>query len=154
MPKRRTASRRSDKRRTVRIRPSRRRTSRRKPNRRKPSRRRTAKGLESWFRKKLLNQYSPDEYVSGRRYRGPSNFSHEAEMRNVDKVEAAQRDNKAMNIFSMRGTNAKEGRKHWEKVSKNSIKPRLLELQQQDLQTELQQVLQKRRAKAKERPKN
>ena len=110
MPKRRTASRRSGKRRTVRRRPSRRRTSRRKPNRR-----RTAKGLESWLRKKLLNQYSPGEYIRGRKYHGPRKWSHEAEMNDVEKIEALQRDNKAMNVFprGMSGVSSKRMRKHW-----------------------------------------
>jgi hypothetical protein len=113
MPKRRTASRRSGKRRMVRRRPSRRRTSRRKPNRR-----RTAKGLESWLRKKLLNQYSPGEYISGRKYHGPPNLSHEAEMRDVEKFEALQRDNTAMNVFprDMKGESSKKMRKHWTEV--------------------------------------
>lgn len=113
MPKRRTASRRSGKRRTVRRRPSRRRTSRRKPNRR-----RTAKGLESWLRKKLLNQYSPGEYILGRKYHGPRNWSHEAEMRDVEKIEALDRDNKAMHVFprGMSGEPSKRMRKHWTEV--------------------------------------
>ena len=111
MPKRRTASRRSGKRRSVRRRPSRRRTSHRKPNRR-----RTAKGLESWLRKKLLNQYSPGEYIQGRKYHRP--WSHDAEMRDVDQVEALNRDNKAMNVFprGMSGESSKRMRKHWTEV--------------------------------------
>lgn len=113
MPKRRTASRRPGKRRTVRRRPSRRRTSRRKPNRR-----RTAKGLESWLRKKLLNQYSPGEYIRGRKYHGPRNWSHEAEMNDVEKFEALQRNNIAMNVFprGMSGEPSKRMRKHWTEV--------------------------------------
>lgn len=113
MPKRRTASRRSGKRRSVRRRSSRRRTSHRKPNRR-----RTAKGLESWLRKKLLNQYSPGEYIQGRKYHGPRNWSHEAEMNDVEKFEALQRDNLAMNVFprGMSGRPSKIMRKHWTEV--------------------------------------
>ena len=110
MPKRRTASRRSGKRRTVRRHPSRRRTSRRKPNRR-----RTAKGLESWLRKKLLNQYSPGEHVNRRKY---YDHSHSREMRDVDRLEAAARDNLAMNVFprGMSGESSKRMRKHWTEV--------------------------------------
>ena len=111
MPKRRTSSRRSGKRRTVRRHLSRRRTSRRKPNRR-----RTAKGLGRWFRKKFLNQYSPGEYMRGRKYHRP--LSHDAEMRDVDRFEALERDNKAMNVFphGMSGEPSKRMRKHWTEV--------------------------------------
>lgn len=110
MPKRRTSSRRSGKRRTVRSCPSRRRTSRRKPNRR-----RTAKGLGRWFRKKLLNQWSPGEYVKRRKY---YERDHDEEMRDVDRLEAAARDNKAMNVFprGMSGESSKRMRKHWTEV--------------------------------------
>ena len=114
MPKKRRASRRTSKRRTVRRHPSRRRTSYRKPNRR-----RTAKGLGRWFRKKFLNQYSPSEYVSDDGiYQGPRNWSHEAEMHDVDKFEASKRDNKAMNVFprGMSGQPSKRMRKHWTEV--------------------------------------
>merc|ERR1712146_713484 len=102
--KRRTASRISSKRRTVRRRPSRRRTSRRKP-----TRGRTAKGLKRWFRKKLLNQWSPGEYVKNRKYYARS---HSNEMRDVDRLEAAARDNKAMNVFRL-VDGSREGRRHW-----------------------------------------
>ena len=110
MQKRRTASRRLGKRRTVRRRPSKRRTSRRKPNRR-----RTAKGLGRWFRKKFLNQYSPSEYIQGHKY---YERDHDEEMRDVDRLEAVARDNKAMNVFprDMKGESSKKMRKHWTEV--------------------------------------
>ena len=113
MSKRRTASRRSGKRRTVRRHPFKRSTSRRKPNRR-----RTAKGLGRWFRKKLLNQWSPGEHVKRHKY---YHRSHDKEMRDVDRFEATQRDNLAMNVFprGMSGEPSKKMRKHWTEVKLN-----------------------------------